>query len=194
MDYNNTRRTDVKFLLLQLQQGNKRSFNKLYEKYWEQAYYNAYKLLKDQDKSKDVVQDVFVNIWVNRKNPIDNFPGYLYVAVRNRVFKEMAKQKKEIPYLDFLGEKYQKIEQMEQSEENLLWKDLFKAYEAIIPTLPRKRQKIFRLRYEKDLPTKEIARELDISRKTVQNQLGKAVKQLRLAILQVPFFLLFICL
>ena len=188
MDLSNTKRTEEKFLLFQLQQGNKHSFNTIYEKYWEQAYFNAYKLLKNHDCAKDIVQDVFVNIWVKRENPIDNFPAYLYVAVRNRAFKEMAKQKKEIPYLDFLGKEDLK---MEQSEENLLWKDLFKAYEAIIPTLPPKRQKIFRLRYEKDLPTKEIAIELDISRKTVQNQLRKAVKQLRFGILQLFFLLLF---
>jgi RNA polymerase sigma factor (sigma-70 family) len=45
--------------------------------------------------------------------------------------------------------------------------------------LPPKRQQIFRLRFHDDIPTKTIASQMRISRKTVQNQLGKAIEQLR---------------
>ena len=84
---------DDRLLLLQLQEGKRTAFNILYNKYWEQAYSNAYKRLKDEDQSKDIVQEIFVSIWVNRHNPISNFPAYLSTSVRNQVFKLAAKNK-----------------------------------------------------------------------------------------------------
>lgn len=172
---NSKKEVNDKLLLLELQKGNKLAFNKLYEYYWEMAYNNAFKFLKDTNLSKDVVQDVFVKIWKNRTKTIDNFPGYLYIAIRNRSFKEIAKQKRTIPYLEHL----QALSHMEKNESDDDWQELYSSLEAHIKTLPPKRQKIFRLRFQEELNTKTIAERLDISRKTVQNQLGKALIQIR---------------
>ncbi len=65
-------------------------------------------------------------------------------------------------------------------------KELNIAYEALINNLPLKRQKIFRLRFQEDLPTITIADKLGLSRKTVQNQLGKAIEQLRISLYTIP--------
>lgn len=170
-------------LLQQVKQGSKHAFNVLYEKYWSQTYSNAYKRLKDDDQAKDVVQEIFTHIWLKKETlHIDNLPAYLNIAVRNRVFKLIEKQKLIHPFFDIL-------ETMPatylQADANLLWKEFFRSYEALLTTLPPKRQLIFRLRFQEDLPTKDIAMQLGLSRKTVQNQLGKAVEQLRISLLQL---------
>lgn len=174
--------TNDALLLLNVEGGCKDSFNMLYEKYWEQAYNNAYKRLQDSDQSKDIVQEIFVNIWLKKENHIDNFPAYLNIAVRNRVFKLVEKQKKTCPFL-------QNVHDIPvshiQTEADILRKDFYKAYEALLSTLPLKRQKIFRLRFHEDLTTKTIAEKLGLSRKTVQNQIGKAIEQLRISLLQL---------
>jgi len=167
---------DDKLLLLQLQEGKRAAFNILYNKYWEQTYSNAFKRLKDEDQAKDIVQEIFVSIWVNRHSPINNLPAYLSISVRNRVFKLAAKNKNTTPYLEV----FDNIPaQNEKADSNILWQEFYQAYEQLLLTLPPKRQQIFRLRFHDDMPTKTIASQMQISRKTVQNQLGKAIEQLR---------------
>jgi RNA polymerase sigma-70 factor (ECF subfamily) len=184
--YNHTGDQDSA-LLQRLEQGDKTAFDALYEKYWEQAYSNAYKRLKDTDLSKDVVQEIFLSIWINRANHINNLPAYLNVAVRNRVLKQIQKQKGRVPFLEAFENAPELAHQLES---NVLWKEFYRAFESLLTTLPPKRQEIFRLRFNDDLSTKDIASRLGLSRKTVQNQLGKAIEQLRVSLVQM--FLLFI--
>ena len=177
----NPNQTNDALLLKQVEQGCKRSFNVLYEKYWGSAYTDAFRRLKDSDQAKDIVQEVFTHIWLKKDSlHINNFPAYLNISVRNRVFKQIDKQKHIHPFFDIL-------EQMPatylQADNNLLWKEFFISYEALLNTLPPKRQIIFRLHFQEDLPTKEIATQLGITRKTVQNQLGKAVEKIRISLL-----------
>ncbi|MCF8453480.1 MAG: sigma-70 family RNA polymerase sigma factor [Pedobacter sp.] len=167
---------DDRILLLQLQEGKRTAFNILYNKYWEQTYSNAYKRLRDEDQAKDIVQEIFVSIWVNRHSPINNLPAYLSISVRNQVFKLAAKSKNLTPYLEI----FDNIPaQNDKADSNLLWQEFYRSYEKLLLTLPPKRQQIFRLRFHDDIPTKTIASQMRISRKTVQNQLGKAIEQLR---------------
>jgi len=163
-------------LLLQLQQGEKPAFIILYNRHWEIAYTNAYKRLGDAEQAKDIVQEIFVSIWVNRQNPIKNLPAYLSIAVRNQIFKFIAKNKIFSPYLDTFENI---VPSNQNADSNLLWQEFYRSYEVVLSKLPPKRQQIFRLRFHDDIPTKTIARQLQISRKTVQNQLGKAIEQLR---------------
>jgi RNA polymerase sigma factor (sigma-70 family) len=168
-------------LLIQVEQGDSHAFNILYERYWMQAYNNAYKRLKDRDHAKDIVQDIFINIWLKKENHINNFPAYLNIAVRNRVFKLLEKQKVLHPFLDTM----QNIPTHLQADANIRWNEFYKAYDAMLSALPAKRQIIFRLRFQENLTTKAIAEQLDLTRKTVQNQLGKAIEQLRISMLHL---------
>lgn len=182
MEHTNSNCNEDRLLLMQMEKGNKGAFSKLYDKYWQQAYSKAYIRLGNSDKAKDVVQDVFLNIWVRREHSIGNFPAYLHVAIRNQVLKIIAKDKKKYPFLDKLKFMH---EEGSQPDRNLLWKEFYKSYKSQIEKLPPKRQKIFRLHFHEDLTTKRISTELGVSRKTVQNQLGKAVAQLRTSLMHL---------
>lgn len=184
--------SDDVILLKQLASGDKQAFNILYEKYWEIAYSDACKRLKDTEQAKDIVQEIFTHIWLKRDTlRIDNFGGYIYIAVRNQVFKLIATQKRKHPFFDILS--FMPLNYMQaQADGNLLWKEFIISYEAILNTLPPKRQMIFRLRFQEDLSTTQIATQLGLSRKTIQNQLLKAVEQLRISLLQLLTVLIFI--
>lgn len=179
--------TDSDTLLLQqIEKGSRHAFNVLFEKYWEKAFSDAYKRIKNRDDAKDIVQEIFTHIWINReKKHIENLPGYLHVAVRNKVIKFVSKQKMVHPFFDILnsipGKNY-------KADGQLLWKEFFKSYEALVERLPPKRREIFRLRFHEDLSTKVISMQLRISRKTVQNQLGKAIDTLRLSFMHALIF------
>lgn len=179
---------DDRLLLAQMQQGNKEAFDHLFKKYWPQAYGGAYKRLKDVDQAKDIVQEVFVNIWLKRETLIHNFPAYLNIAVRNQVFKHAVKEQRNSPFLDV----FQNLPaENQQADANIRWNEFSTAYEALITTLPPKRQRIFRLRFHDDLTTNAIAVEMGITRKTVQNQLGKAIEQLRAILLS--YLVILVC-
>lgn len=175
-----------KLLLIQVQQGNKAAFNLLYDKYWAQAYSSAYKRLRDSDQAKDIVQDIFISIWLKREILIENLPAYLNIAVRNRVFKLAEKQKNFTPLL----EKLDTLPALHQNaDSNIHYQEFCKAYDALLSNLPPKRQLIFRLRFQEDFTTKAIAGQLGITRKTVQNQLGKAIEHLKIVLLPCLMFI-----
>ena len=174
---------DDNLLLQQINDGNETAFDLLYEKYWAVAYAAAYKRLKDQDQAKDIVQEIFIHIWVKKETlSINNFPAYLNIAVRNRVFKVLAKQTHNHPFfetLDNLPATYL------QADYNLIWKEFFQSYEALLNSLPQQRKTIFRMRFQEDVPTNDIANKLGISKKTVQNQLSLAFDQLKLSLIHL---------
>jgi RNA polymerase sigma factor (sigma-70 family) len=178
-------------LMLQVGQGNKGAFNLLFKKYWEMAYSTAYKRLRDADQAKDIIQDVFAHIWFNKDTlHINNIPAYLNRSIRNKVIKIAAKQKTVHPFFNLLDVLAQ---EGNGADSPLLQKEFFRSCEALLDTLPPQRQTIFRLRFQDDLPTKEIAGLLGLSRKTVQNQLGKAIQKLRLSMMHLwtLFFMAF---
>ncbi|TDQ07107.1 RNA polymerase sigma factor [Pedobacter metabolipauper] len=172
---------DEKYHLLQLHNNCSNAFDILYTKYWEVVYANAYKRLNDADQAKDITQEIFLKLWNNRQSvKIENLPAYLHTAVKNAVFNWFEKEKKYIPVSDLLIETEAATE---QADSGLLRKELLRTYEALLKTLTSSQQIIFRMRFQQDETTTMIAQKLGISRKTVQNQLGKSLIHLRESIL-----------
>ncbi len=146
--------TDDNLLLEQVSCGNKKSFDILFDRYWESSLDSAYKRTKDLDAAKDIVQEIFTQIWINRETQIDNLPAYLNVSIRNRVIKFFAKQKPIHPFFDALDNI---SERSSQADTQLLWKEFLRSYEHLLDSLPPKRRDIFRLRMQDGLSTKVIA-------------------------------------
>ncbi|WP_344976595.1 RNA polymerase sigma factor [Compostibacter hankyongensis] len=182
---------DQDYLLLrQLREGSIQSFNLLYEKYWEPVYDQAFRRLKDRDRAQDITQDIFTRLWIKRNElSIDNLPAYLHVSVRNRVLNLFEKERRYIPFEELLARNMHLYG--DRADAEALRHEFLKAYHALVEAMPAGQQSIFRYYYEEGLTTAEIADCLQISRKTVQNQLGRAVATLR-ANLSHLFFLLII--
>jgi RNA polymerase sigma-70 factor (ECF subfamily) len=176
-----------KELLLKLRKGDKLAFDDLYKRHWEKVYAQAFKKLKDSTIAKDITQDVFIHIWANKDtNHIENLEAYLFSAVRNNVFRLLKKQSRFIPISDLFLE----ATLFPAADAEILKKELLKSYEALIQSMPPAQQIIYKMRFEKDLSTQEIAGQLNISRKTVQNQLTRAVSLLRASLVCVALFVL----
>lgn len=159
-----------------LSQGNAEAFETLYANYWESLYNAAYKRLRNEELCKDVVQDVFVDLWTRReKLAIENLPAYLHTAVRFQVLKLINKRSATEAFLDPFEAV---IISHLNADGNIREKELSRIIHAWMEELPRKRREIFLLYFEQEYSTKEIASQLNISQKTVQNQLGTAVQSL----------------
>jgi len=190
MSFSRQNHFEDELLLQRISRGDKDAFSRLYDKYWEQMYSDAYKRLKDSAPAQDIVQEIFAYIWTKRDVlRIENLPAYLKISVRNRVLKQLSRQKQTHPFFSLLEEC---TATGMNADKNLMWKEFAQSYEMLLSSLPSKRQLIFRLRFQNDLPTREIANQLGLSRKTVQNQLNKAVEQLRLSLLHIFILLLII--
>ena len=175
-------------LLAQLAQHNEQAFQLLYSRYWKRLYSVAFKRLPDPDTVKDILQDIFLQLWLRRSSlDIANLEAYLLGAVRNRVLKRFEQENRYTPLNTLLAELgYSSL----NADARVLRDELLQAYHALLKTLTPSQQTILQLRYEQDLSTEEIARLLDISRKTVQNQLRTALVQIRSSLLTLTLAIL----
>ncbi|WP_345234893.1 RNA polymerase sigma factor [Olivibacter ginsenosidimutans] len=165
--------------LVRLKMGDKSAFQALYTKYWDMVFNNAYKRLGNLNLSEDVVQEVFSQLWLRREQEqIRNLPAYLYIATRNQVYKLQRKEQIYIPITEIAEELRL---QRESADAQILYKELLETYRQLIEHLPPQQREIFKLRYDENLETNEIAEQLKISPKTVRNQLGRALSRLKTA-------------
>ena len=137
------------------------------------------------EDAEDVVQQVFADVWDKNSHDmvIANFKSYLYQAVRNRSLTLIAQSSDMLQTTECIAdiEDLSEEEQIYQSERDArLW--------AAIDGLPAERKKIFLLSKRDGLKYQEIAEELQISIKTVENQMGKALKTLRETAIRIYCF------
>lgn len=132
--------------------------------------------LKDKDHAEDIVQELFVRLWQDRESLSiqASVKSYLFTAVRNRCLNALVVKKRMRP----LDEKMEAMPAGEEREENELSERMARV-QAAIEALPTERRKVFRLSRNEGLKYHQIAERLDISVKTVENQMGKALKSLR---------------
>jgi RNA polymerase sigma-70 factor (family 1) len=181
-------------LVLLLKEGSEPALNALYLRYWDKLLSVATNRLDDPAEAEECVQDVFFRLWQRRDDLqlSHSLATYLAVAVKYRVINAMDKQYRlrnriEQSYVDLAGH------QVFSAEDYLLEKELKKQIVASINKLPEKCRIVFTLSREQGLTYKQIAAELDISEKTVEAHISKAMKDIRsnLAV-TVPAFMAYI--
>lgn len=160
--------------------GDYLAFGSIYERYWARLFNAACKRTGDEDSAKDITQDIFLQLWQRRQElEIDNLPAYLLTSVRNNVFKYMEKQQRYIPISELVE---QLLSSGEYTDGQLAITELMAGFAKLLERLTPSQQEIFRLRFEEEMGTLDIARRLNIAQKTVQNQLTRSVAQIRQAI------------
>ncbi len=184
---NNVDIEDDLALFALVKQGDNPAFEHIYNKYSPLLLKTAYKRLPDKDKCQDVVQNVFVDLWKRRTAlEIRDLQAYLHTAVRYQTLKVIARQSGRTTFVaDFEKEIISNL----HADEILLDKEAKNLVEQFIEALPAKRRAIFIRYYIDELSTAQIAVELNVSQKTVQNQLGTASFALRLRLTQLFSFL-----
>ena len=156
---------------------DKSKFSKLYDKYWKNLFAIAFHKCRDQAMAEDCVQDVFLSL-LNHKNSrsIENLEAYLAKATKYAVLRAIYKHNR----TQYLEEYPDDIKIMERSiedviEEKMLKQHLFDKVEE----LPKQCRLIFKSSRQDHLSNDEIAELMNISKRTVENQLSKALKVLR---------------
>jgi len=164
-------------LLEQVKKNDKKAFESLFKKYYGKLCGFAFTFLNDKDTSEEIVQQVLINIWAKRGAIIitATLQAYLYASVRNRAMN-FVQQHKNFVEIDenLLNEEHHVLTNIEVQHP-----DIYSAIKQAIEKLPTRCGQIFRLSRFEGLSYAEIAEYLNLSTKTVEVQMGIALKSMR---------------
>lgn len=170
-------------LFERIRNNDKVAFELLFRRFYAPLCGFANKFLNNMSESEEIVEEVFCRIWENRHQLLPNGTAkpYLYKSVQNLCLNQISKQK--------TADKYSKIIQIiyKNSPENdfdlyekLLATELETKLNVTIESLPEECRRIFKMSRFDELKYNEIAELLEISVKTVETQMSRALKKLRL--------------
>lgn len=175
--------------VFQIQQDSEYAFKQLYQIYYAKVVSFITGIIKERDIAKDLAQDIFINLWLNRKK-LDisrNIQNYIFVASRNAAINYL---KKELAFSHSTIEAIQAdVRTSDTAEDNLFAKEISLLIEMVVSEMPKQRQLIYRLSKEQGLSNEEIASKLGISKRSVENQISMALKEIKRAI---SFYLIFL--
>jgi len=174
-----TRQVDIDGLIMRVIEGDDYfAFELLFKKMYSPLCQFCIKFVKSPEVAEELVSDVFYSIWKNRNRLIISSPkAYLFTSVRNKAFDHLRKVKKEV-HCD-LENATNIPADTANSQEILVLRELTASMEKSVSRLPKQCRLIYELSRDQGLKYKEIATILQVSVKTVETQMGRALKHLR---------------
>lgn len=168
---------------------NRQEFEALFKNNYASLCRTALRIIGDSLIAEDLVQDVFCKFWEKQKNlNIEiSLTAYLHKAVINRALNHHKKEKASVKRDDIYATEI--YEDSNTTEQLVFAKDVKNKIDLVINSLPEGCRRVFILsRFEKQ-SYKQIAETLNISVKTVENQIAKALKILRSHLLFILFII-----
>jgi RNA polymerase sigma-70 factor (family 1) len=167
-------------LVLLLKERDKLAFTEIYQRNWPMLYLHTFKILGDEDEAKDLIQDTFFSIW-EKSGDLQintNLKGYLFIAVRNRIFSLIRRKKANPDFVDIVMEELNQLDNT--TVEKIDERELIRLIDLEIEQLPKKMKEVFELSRKKFLTNKEIALKLNMSEEAVKKQIHRSIKTLKL--------------
>jgi len=160
-----------------------KAFETLFDRYFSKLYATAFHHLKDGEVCADITHDIFLNLWLKRDRlDIHSFPAYLQASVRYHVYR-YKKSLKAVP-VQYPAEWEQVAEKSTglAVDFDLRYKEMEGCVNSYLNQLPARCKQIFLLSRKEQFSNDEIASQLSISKRTVENQLTHALRHLRLSL------------
>lgn len=171
-------------------------FETVYKNCFKGLHAYAYSFLGNHEQAEETVQQVFLKLWERRKNIEINISlqAYLYRSVYNESMNFLKHEKVKQTHVSFV--KHTTSETSNNHHRDIHAKELEANIKKALNKLPEQCRTIFQLSRYEELKYKEIAERLELSIKTIENQMGKALKILRteLAAYLPTLWLVLICL
>lgn len=158
---------------------NSRLIETLFREHYQGLCRYAYSILKNQEEAEEVVQQLFVKLWEKRHDLEiwKDVKSYLYRSTYNASLNELKRKKRHTMYVTANQENG--FQSDSDTSSKIMSSELEMHIEKAIQTLPTKCAEVFRMSRFNEFSYKEIAEKLDISIKTVENHIGKALKLMR---------------
>ena len=166
-------------LIKAFKKGDSKAFEQLFERYHKKLFAFLYQLFHSKEDAEEIVQETFVKIWEKREEFIEGYPfeSFLFKIAKNAFLNMNRKNINRRVFEERLHWFYETSS--ENTDEYLIFKETREIIEVLVEDLPPRRKEIFLLRRMEGLSRKEIAKKLNISVITVDNQLLKANKILK---------------
>ena len=164
-------------LIGRLKADDEAALTMIYRRYWQSLFKAAYNILKDRQACEDIIQELFIKLWDCRAEVeiSISLKAYLYASVRYGVYRQIRTGSVKSEIFDDLIERLH----TPATHNSIEHKELLLQINQVIDTLPEKCREVYKLSREECLSHKEIALQLNISTKTVENHLTKALRELR---------------
>lgn len=169
-----------------------RAFSALYAKYMPMLVDYASIKLEDLEEARDMLHDIFVQLWETRDN-LDihhSFKAYLFTLLKRRIVSHYRRHRYRLAYAESLGA---------LADTSIHGPDSFaeaseiqRMVDRALPDMPKRVREIYQMSRDSHMSNKEIASYLNISEKTVKNQLGRAMAILKDKLKKMGAFLLLV--
>jgi RNA polymerase sigma-70 factor (ECF subfamily) len=179
-------------IIQQLSRGDQLIFEGVYKTHYKELVLFALRFVEEQEDAEEIVQNLFYDLWTKRENIniTSSLRAYLFSSTRNLCLNFIKHKKVEFKYKEHNA--YLLKEDSASENDTITEQELADKIDAAVEKLPSERQKVFKMSRYDGLKYKDIAEKLNISIKTVENQMGKALKFLRDELIEfLPFILIF---
>lgn len=173
-----------KEILEKIVSGDESSFERVYRFYYPRLNYFAKQYLLDSEVSKNIVQDVFVELWDKRNNLRNdtNLNAWLFTVTKNKSLKIISQLKSQQNYDNYIKARQLDVNFKSLSDfdtSDFVFEELQAQIQVALDKLPPACRKVFEMSRFEDKKNKEIAEELNLSVKTVEAQISKALRSLK---------------
>lgn len=176
-------------ILERLIEGDHKAFRVVFTMAYPKVFAFANGFVKNEADAADIAQIVFIRLWTKRASleGVNNFDTYLYVVTKNAVLNYIASKK--IATIDISS--MSKIsDNLASPQEQIEANDLKMLVDMVVSQMPQQRQTVYRLSREEGLTNDEIAKKLGLQKKTVENHINLALKDIRKSMPALIFLLL----
>lgn len=171
--------SDDKALVESLQRGDVQAFDRLFGNYAKRLYAFGFKYLRSKEDAEGLVQDVFLKIWENRKklDKDSSLKSYLFTIAYNDICTIFRKRATKRQFQDEIALQITAFNP--KTEERIDYKSVLEEVDRLIELLPENQKNVLLKRKNQGLSSKEIAEELNLSPRTVDNYMSAALKFLK---------------
>ncbi len=188
---------DTEEIICRLKKDDKVAIDELFGYYYPRLYQFSKSILKIDNEIDDILQEVFVKIWLNRQKigNAETFNAYIFTITKNEVLNLIRKNLRDQTFRDQLF--FRSVAEEYQLENQVEFEEIKARIDQIVANLPEKRQQVFILSRTKGLSNREIAQQLNISEKTIEDHITHAIKYIKnsmkeMGILSILYFYLFL--
>ncbi len=173
------RENDDNQIITQLKDGSKEAFRTLYDALGPKIHAFSLSYLKNNADAEELLQEVFLKLWEIRAtlDSSKNIKSFLFKICINLIYDFIRRKNIEQAYLDYSGNN--SPINTDNTWHEVIYNEMLNNLQQLITAMPEQRQRIFRLSKEDGLTNDEIALQLNLSRRTVENQLYRAVSTLK---------------
>jgi RNA polymerase sigma-70 factor (family 1) len=166
-------------LMQEIKADNMFAFDLLYKKYCKRVYKFGYSILKSPEESENLMQDVFLSLWENRQKveKDSSVKSFVFTITYNTAISIIRKKARESRFIEYL-KSLQEITE-EPVNVKLEYNELTTKLDEIINTLPQRQKEVYLLHRVEGLKYNEIAERLNISVKTIETHMSRALKTIR---------------